>query len=509
MTLGTLLNVLCTFAATAELLNAQVGHEFKIGPADPVAAGERPANQTDVAVTVYNNNLALVRDTREYHHLQTGEISFPFEGVAAQIRPQTVSLKSISSPGSMRVLEQNYEFDLISPKTLMEKYVGATVKLQNFDKQISSQTVDAKLLSTNEGPIYRVGNEIYVGYPGNVVLPRVPANLTARPTLVWQLENSAADQKVEISYLTGGISWSADYVLTLAKDEKTLDVEGWVTLANQSGAAYENALLKVVAGEVNVVREEFRAETNVGFLADAASGAAEGRMQEEAFAEYHIYTLPHRTTIKQNQSKQVSLLSVGGVNVAKRYEYRGNESYYSAKIAPIKEEKAGVFLVFKNEEKNHLGIPLPAGVMRVYQEDESGAMQFAGEDHIKHIPKDEEVKLRLGSAFDIVGERTQTDFRVIADNVFESSYMIKIRNHKNADIAVDVVEPMDGDWAILDKSHGFVKKDARTAVFMLAVPRDGETTLTYSVRVSHGRPIGIPLPLSKPSIAPTSASHAQ
>lgn len=491
--------------ASAELQNVQVGDGIHIRKNDfeEGGAAARPANQTDVAVTVYNNNLALVRDIRQYQVLGTGEISFPFEGVAAQIRPQTVSIRSTSAPGSIRILEQNYEYDLISPNKLMEKYVGKKVKLQNFDSDLTSGTVEADLLSTNDGPIYRVSNEIYIGYPGNVVLPEIPENLTARPTLIWQLENDAPDQKIEVSYLTGGISWNADYVLTLAKDEKSLGVEGWVTLSNQSGTSYEQAQLKLVAGDVNIVREEDAGRLD--FFADASSsGAVAGvRMRQETFGEYHLYTLPRRTTIKQNQTKQVSLLSAEGVAVSKKYEYRGNAYYYSQQIAPITEEKVGVFLVFQNEEQNKLGIPLPAGVMRVYQEDESSALQFAGEDRIEHTPKDEEVKLRLGNAFDIVGERVQTDFRVVADRVFESSYEIKIRNHKESEIVVDVVEPMDGDWAILNKSHDFDKVDARTAVFALTVPADGETVLIYTVRVSHGAPIGIPLPISKPGGVPT------
>lgn len=453
----------------------------------------------NVAVTVYNNGLALVRDERHFPTIETGELSFRFDGVAAQIRPQTVSIRSTSAPGSVHILEQNYEYDLISPDKLMEKYVGKPVTLQNFDSTVTSDTVEAELLSTNEGPIYRVNNKIHIGYPGNVVLPEIPANLTARPTLIWQLENDAPNQRIEVSYLTGGISWSADYVLTLVKGEKSLGIEGWVTLSNQSGAAYENAKLKLVAGEVNIITDQPRrraVDTNeAGIVMDFFDDRT---AREEAFGEYHLYALPRRTTIKENQTKQVSLLSAEGVTVAKKYEYRGNASYYSQRIAPVTGEKVGVFLVFQNEEANKLGIPLPAGVMRVYQEDESGALQFAGEDRIKHTPKDEEVKLRLGNAFDIVGERVQTDFRIIADQVFESSYEIKVRNHKDEEIVVDVVEPMDGDWAILNKSHEFDKKDARTAVFTLAVPASGETVLTYSVRMSHGARIGIPLPISRP-----------
>ncbi|MDZ4858772.1 MAG: DUF4139 domain-containing protein [Candidatus Hydrogenedentes bacterium] len=462
-------------------------------------------DQTGVAVTVYNNNLALVRDTRRMR-IEQGEHSLRFVDVAAQIRPETVSFKYSANIGEVQVLEQNYEYDLITPAKLMEKYIGQTLRIQDFNSNSTAGTVEAELLSVNEGYIYRVGDEIFIGRPGQVVLPKLPENLAARPSLVWQLASTqSVESEVEVSYLTGGLSWAADYVLTMAKDEQSLGIEGWVTLSNGSGAQYSNAQLKLVAGEVNIVPDHtVGADTVVMFDSLSALGGAQ--MVQESFAEYHLYSLPRRTTIKENQTKQVSLLSAENVAVSKKYEYRGNESYYSQRIAPIKEEKVGVFVIFQNEEANQLGMPLPAGVMRVYQEDESGMLQFSGEDRIKHTPKDEEIKLRLGNAFDVIGERTQTDFRVIADNVYESTFEIKIRNHKQSDIAVDVVEPMNGDWHILDSSHEHVKRDARTAVFSLPVPKDGEAVLTYTVRVSYGQPIGIPLPITKPR--PASAPRA-
>ncbi|MCC6797023.1 MAG: DUF4139 domain-containing protein [Candidatus Hydrogenedentes bacterium] len=490
--------LLGAFAATAELQNVQVGGSVDIRnrmrmPATPEGVSSQ-RDRTDISVTVYNNDLALVRDSRRIR-VDAGEHTVRFSDVAAQIKPQTVKFNA--NQLAVRVLEQNYEYDLITPSKLMEKNVGKTVKIQDFNSHSSAGTVEAELLSVNEGSVYKVGNEIFIGRPGHVALPELPQELAARPTLQWLLESSQSlEADFEVSYLTGGISWNADYVVTLAKDEKSLDVEGWVTLANHCGATFENAQLKLVAGEVNRVREEVpRRMLDNGAVYDAPA-----LMREEAFGEYHLYTLPRRTTIKQNQSKQVSLLSAANVTASKRYEYRGNAYFYSQQIAPIRDQKVGVFLVFDNKKENNLGMPLPAGVMRVYQEDQSGALQFAGEDRIKHTPKDEEVKLRLGNAFDVVAERTQTDFRVVTDQVFESAYEIKIRNHKEFDVVVDVVEELDNDWTILTKSHEFVKKDARTAVFSLPVPKDGETVLTYSVRLSHGVPR--PLPLAAPTAAP-------
>ncbi len=504
--------VLAATVSFAELQNVQISagprtvRVSSLSLSDPLkAAGIGPettlADQKDVAVTVYNNNLALVRDTRAIK-LLPGEQELRFADVAQQIQPETVSLKSVSAPGTLQILEQNYEYDLISPSKLMEKYVGKQVSLVNFNNEINVGRTDAELLSVNEGPIYKVGDEIYLGYPGQVVLPEIPENLIARPSLIWLLDNQGTDQTIEATYLTGGLSWQADYVITLAKDDASLDLEGWVTLNNQSGATYTNAKLKLVAGDVNIVQAG-----GGGF--GGGGGVAMARKAlpvEESFAEYHLYSMPRRTTIKQNQSKQVSLLTADGVSAKKAYEYRGNGSYYSQKIAPLTHENVGVFLVFQNEEKNHLGIPLPAGTMRVYQEDSEGMLQFAGEDRIKHTPKDEEVRLRLGNAFDIVGERTQTDYQVIADNVFESAYEIKIRNHKEVPVTVDIVEPMPGDWDIREKSQDFVKKDARTAVFTVDVPKDGEAVVTYRVVMSFGRPIPAPRPMPKPLRAPAATA---
>jgi hypothetical protein len=448
--------------------------------AEPPRAVTSFDDQVEVAVTAYNNGLALVRDTRRLT-VPTGEALLQFEDVAQQIRPETVNLQSTSSAGSVTILEQNYEYDLISPSKLMEKYVGKPVKLINFDNDIKLDVTQAELLSVNEGPVYRVNGEIHLGFPGQVVLPEIPENLIAKPSLIWLVDNKAGDQTLEVTYLTNGLSWSADYVVTLARTDTSLDLAGWVTMNNQSGATYTNAQLKLVAGEVNVVREEV--QTKLYAAAEMARAMPVPLPQEEAFAEYHLYTMPRRTTIKQNQSKQLALLNGTDVACKKIYEYRGQTYYYSQQIPPTGEEHVGVFLEFRNEEKNSLGIPLPAGIMRVYQEDSEGMLQFAGEDRIKHTPKDEDVKLRMGDAFDIIGERIQTDYRVIGSNVHESAFDISIRNHKEQDITVDIVEPMPGDWEILSESVKHEKKDARTAIFHVDVPKDGEAKVSYRVRV--------------------------
>jgi len=449
---------------------------------DAYAAETTLQDQTDISVTIYNNDLALVRDRRNVK-LLPGELALRFGDVAEKIKPETVSLRSVSAPGTLHILEQNYEFDLMSPEKLMEKYVGKNVRLVNYDNEIGFTEKDAQLLSVNGGPVYKVENQIFLGHPGQVVLPQVPENLIAKPSLIWLLQNDGTDHEIEASYLTNGITWSADYVLTMNLEETQLDIEGWVTLNNQSGAQYANALMKVVAGDVNIAQPEQPMMKMAFAEARDAAGAAPAPMREEAFAEYHLYTLPRRTTIKQNESKQVSLLTAEDAGVRKIYEFNGANQPTNPEGK--QEGKADTFLMFKNDKANHLGMPLPAGVMRVYQQDSDGALQFVGEDRIKHTPKDEEIRLKLGTAFDIVGTRVQLEESRISDKVFEAAYEVVIRNHKDKPVAVNINEPAWGTWTVVSSSHEYRKRDANTLVIPVEVPVDGEVKVTYRIRITH------------------------
>jgi len=444
-------------------------------------AGTSVEDQVDVALTAYNDGLGLVRDTRELT-LPTGELFLDFRDVAERIKPETVSLQSLASERSLTVFEQNYEYDLMSPSKLKEKYVGEMVKLQSFSEKDGFETVDARLLSVNEGPIYEVDGEIYLGHPGQVVLPDVPEDLRATPTLVWLLDNALSNQELELTYLTEGISWKADYVINLARDDRSMDLTGWITLDNRSGATYENAELKLVAGDVH--RVERRPEPReMRMMMDAAVAERAAPAEQEAFAEYHLYTIPRRTTIRQNQQKQVLLLEADNIVSDKHYELHAPSHFFRQRVGTQRDLRPEVYIEFANEEGNNLGMPLPGGIMRVYQEDSAGMPQFAGEDRIDHTPRDEDVRLKIGSAFDVLADRVQTDFTRVSDRVTESSFEITLRNHKDADVTVDVVENLQGDWEILDSSHNYEQRDARTALFSLDVPSRGETVLTYDVRV--------------------------
>jgi hypothetical protein len=439
-------------------------------------------DQTDIAVTVYNNGLGLVRDTRNVS-LSNGEVLLQFSDVAEKIRPETVGLKSTSAEGSVRILEQNYEYDLMSPAKLLEKYVGQDVSLVNFSEEIGFEVQPAKLLSANGGNIFEVDGDIFLGHPGYVRLPEVPENLIAKPSLIWTLDNHQADQTLEVTYMTNGISWKADYVVTLDRSDTKLDLAGWVTMNNQSGATYREAKLKLVAGDVNVAREPRALGFAGGAVMNAAAPMEEAMPQEEAFAEYHLYTMPRRSTIKNNQSKQLRLLDGSGVACEKVYEFRGQRGWFFSQVGPMRDVHIAVFLEFENEEDNGLGIPLPGGVMRIYQEDSESMLQFAGEDRVDHTPKDETVRLRMGEAFDVVADRVQTDFKIIADNLYESAYEVHLRNHKEEDIVIDVIEPMTRDWEVLSNSHDFEKLSASTIKFPIPVAAGGDVKLTYRVRV--------------------------
>ena len=438
-------------------------------------------DQTEVAITIYNNDLALVKDRRKIP-LFPGEMTLQFKDVAQLIKPETVSMRSVSHPGALRIIEQNFEYDLIGYDKLMEKYVGKEVKLINFSDSIGFTEKSAQLISYTQGrPIYEIDDQIFLNHPGDVVLPEIPENLIAKPSLIWLLDNDETDQEIEVTYLTNGVSWKADYVVVMDEKVGQMDLDAWITLNNMSGTAYTNAILKLVAGEINQVHDYRPAEAQ--FDGGAMMMKSSAMVQEESFAEYHLYTVPRKTTIKENQSKQINLFSAGGVSVSKEYEFRGQQHYYSNQYATFGPEKVGTFISFENESDNQLGVPLPSGIIRVYQRDSDGALQFSGEDRIDHTPKDETVRLRLGNAFDVVGERVQTDFRRVSNNVMETSFAITLRNHKETDVVVSVVEPLFGDWEILQSSHTFEKVDAGTAIFAIPVGADGEVKLEYRVRI--------------------------
>jgi len=444
------------------------------------------ADQKKIAVTIYNSGFGVVRDEREIT-LPTGIVNLKFMEVASHIQPETVQIDPVTAGNKLFILEQNYEYDLMSPAKLMEKYVGKKVILiQKNQYKGERLPIEATLISyNNHQPIYKIGSKIVINRgTEEVELPSIPENLVSEPTLVWKLENLyPKKQEIVANYMTSGMRWNADYVAVLSADDKKCGLNGWVTIDNNCGATFKEAQLKLVAGDVQRVqpkRSMMRYET---MAMDSSKLGASG-FKEESLFEYHMYTLDRPTTLKQNQKKQVSLLEAHGIDVTKIYRCIGQNYFYRSRRGDmIKNIKIGVFISFMNSKTNNLGMPLPKGTVRVYKADSSGNNQFIGEDRIDHTPKDEKIEIKLGDAFDIVSERRQTSWKKLGNALYDTGWEIKIRNHKDEDIVVNVVEPFGCDWEILKSSQKYEKKDAFTAVFKVPVKKNSEAVVTYDARL--------------------------
>ena len=463
-----------------------------IAPDTPLAAPQNGTttldDQAELALTVYNSNIALVRDVRNIT-LARGQSDLHFMDIAATVNPATVHFRSLTEPTRVSVIEQNYEYDLLEPEKLLKKYVGKDVTLvrsRTVGGSTREEEVTARLLSYNNAPVWQINGEIVTGlHADHIRFPELPGNLYSRPTLIWTLDNGGGGRhRVEASYLATNLAWNADYVLTVARDDKNADLDGWVTLKNGSGTGFKNASLQLVAGDLNRVRQQMNA-----MMDEMKSRRAEAAapMAQEAFSDYHLYTLGHKTSINNAETKQVAMLNATGFPVIKRYVVNGQNFYYRnpySPSAPLKDD-VQVFYQLKNETTAGLGMPMPMGTVRVYQADSKGGLQFVGEDHINHTPKDEIINLKIGNAFDVVCERKQTDFQKIATNVYEMEFEITLRNHKAIPVTVEVNEPVGGTWQILRSTYNYTKTAAFAAQFNVPVAVDGTSVLRYRIRVTY------------------------
>ncbi len=439
--------------------------------------------RNQVSLTVYNQNFAIVRDVRTIE-LKEGLNIIKCPDIAAQIEPSSVSFRSLTAPEKCIILEQNFEYDLVSSEKLFNKYMDKKIKVMTKDNNIysgylSGYDKDLLVLSQQQGigPVYMVTRENI----RDIEFPVLPEGLITKPTLVWHLSNTKAGRHlVELGYITGGIGWQADYVATVSKDEKSLSLNGWVTVENRSGTAYENAGLKLMAGDVRKISEQPVIRKGV---MEARVMAAGNQFEEKEFFEYHLYTLGRKTTLQNNQTKQINLFSAPAVGFEKVYIYEGalyRWYYYDNWQNQQCNRKVAVKIEMKNAEKNGLGMPLPKGRVRVYKADTDDTLQFIGEDLIDHTPKDEKIVLSLGNAFDITGERKITDHKKIAANIYRDSYEIKLRNHKKEPVVVRVIERQFGDWNVIQSSYSYEKKDAGTIEFAAKIPQNDEITITYT-----------------------------
>ncbi len=449
------------------------------------AARSTSAQREEVSITVYNQNFGLVREIRNID-LPIGRSALEFRDVSQNIQPETVAIKSLTGAGAgFHVLEQNYRYDLLTPEKLLEKYVGKKVKVIRWNEKIGhDEEQEAEVLSVAGGTTLRIGNEITYGFPGRISFPSVPDNLIAQPTLVWMLDNQAPKQKVEVTYLTQNMTWESDYVFVINDTDTAGDLTCWVTVTNNTGTSYENAKLKLVAGDVQRVSKAAEVNSLAEDDRDGKDEAPRRQFREESFFEYHLYSLDRPTTLLTNEQKQVSMFVAPGVKVDKQMIFYGAEYYYRGSYGQVvSNQKVGVYLDIKNEEANHMGMPLPKGTVRVYKADKAGAKQFIGEDSIDHTPRDEKVRIKMGEAFDVVGDRKQMSWKPLGTCVSESSWEISLRNHKDTAVDVEIYEPIGGDWEVTQESLPHTKKDAHTFTFKPHIDARKDVKLTYTVRV--------------------------
>ncbi len=434
--------------------------------------------QKSLSVTVYNSNLGVVKDVRKIN-IPEGNSKIEITDVAQQIDPTSVHIKLDGN-----VIEQNYQYDLISLNKILQKYLGRNIQLIGEKNEL----IEGTLLSNYGGQIVIKKKD-----GGLVMLPSVakyrfnvgtlPEGLITKPTLVWLVNsNSNGNQDVEISYQTKGMNWHAEYVAVLNKDDNQLDLNSWVSVENTSGTTFKNAKLKLVAGDVNLLQNRSPYPTQYDKVYKSANMAAEQQFKEKEFFEYHIYNLQRPTTLANNETKQISLFEANGVKAHKKYFY-GSGGYYGYRNQNSK-GKVAVIVEFENKKENGLGIPMPKGKIRMYKSD-GESLEFIGEDLIDHTPKNEKIKIKIGDAFDILAEEKQTDHKRITDRVYEEAYEVTITNRKNEDVTVEVERNLGFDWEILNSSLPYNKKNVSTVTFNVPVKKDSKTKLNYRVRYVH------------------------
>jgi hypothetical protein len=449
--------------------------------ADPGELTSTLTDQSRVNVTIYNADLALVHD-RRHVVLAAGENNLAWRDVSAHIEPTSALIESLTAPTGLSVIEQNFNFDLLSYDAMVKKAIGQTVTIVHPDaKPPQPQRETAKLLSDNQGLLVQYADRIeQIRDQSYVLFTSLPPGLRDRPTLVLGLDSSrAGPQDVELSYLTSGLSWNADYVGQVSEHSDKLDLHGLVTLTNASGATYRDAQVQLVAGSVNSRPLRPGQLMEIGRITARASNQA----AQESFFEYHLYTLARPTTIADNQTKQVAFMAARDVSIRESLELRGETSYYVARQPDLGDKlKVQAYVTFENKG-GELGVPLPGGLVRLYKTDSRGISQFMGADYIEHTPRNETVRLHVGDSFDVTARKRQTDFHIVSANVNDSSYEITLSNAKTEAVDVLVVEPIPDDWQILAESQPHEKSSSSSATWHVRVPAGGKTVLTYSARV--------------------------
>ncbi len=465
-----------------------------------------PDAPTSTAITVYNVNMALVKDTRRLE-LTEGLNQVRLSDVAASIDPTSVHFRSLTAPDSCVIREQNYQYDLVSRSKLLDKYLGREITVRQRQDGGGFSATTGVLMSAQEQPargnmgsgatppgaaqaglVLSTPNGLLIVSPDSIELPELPEGLIVRPTLDWLIEcTQPGGHDVEVSYITDNVRWNCDYIATVNADDTRTDLTGWVTLHNRSGATYRDAHLKLIAGDVRRIEPQVAARTRGGAPGGMGMPGAAPQFEEQAFFEYHMYGMARPTTIRDNETKQVELLTTHDVPVTKLYYFNGRhrtDRGMDQPWGPLGKSKVQVKIQFTNSEADHLGMPLPKGKVRVYKSDPDGSRQFIGEDELDHTPRDEKVRLYIGDAFDVVGEWKQTDRRNLGPGVWEESVEVLLRNHKDQDVEVICEERGFSDWEIVKESMPSKKTSAHSFEYVVPVPKDTEAKITYTIRYS-------------------------
>ncbi|MBZ5522787.1 MAG: hypothetical protein LAP21_11165 [Acidobacteriia bacterium] len=476
------------------------------------AGAQSSGSEPETAVTIYNANFAVVRQNLKLD-LQSGINQTTYSGITAQVEPDSVVLRDPAGQRQLQILEQNYRNDPLSQALLLSLFEGKTLEFRRM-RDGKPETVQGKVIRSgyvprnaanpygynNElsQPIVEAEGRIVFGLPGEPLFPSLGENTILKPTLTWTLQTNVAGAfKAEISYITGGMDWDASYNVIAPEKGDVLDLAGWITMRNNSGKVFDNARIKLMAGDVskltsNTGRRDYDA---VGQL--AAKSAVEPVVREKAFDEFHLYTLERPVTLLDRETKQVEFVSAHNVKARRLYIYDGaqipNYGWSDENIRNSPDygtqmnKKVWVMQEFKNTKINGLGIALPKGRLRFYRRDNDGQLEFTGENLIEHTLADETIRVYTGNAFDLVGERKRIDYHVeSARRWLDESFEIRLRNHKKEPVEMRVVEHLYrwSNWDVSQKSDTFRKIDSRTIEFPVTVPPDGEKVVTYTVHYS-------------------------
>jgi hypothetical protein len=458
------------------------------------------------AITVYNGNFGVVRDTVPLK-LEKGITEQSYSGVTSLLEPESVILRDPSGKVALSVVEQSYRGDPVDQNRLLQMFEGRTIRFLKHmdDKQVIEEgtiiRAPSLVMTTNQyggqqqrmlEPIIEVDGQLMTQLPGIPLFPSLGDDSVLKPTLTWKLHSDqSAAFDAQLSYLTGGMTWKSDYNLVLPEQGDAVTLTGWVSISNNTGTTFEDAAIKLIAGDVNKVQDAPATRGRVQAMAMEADFAAAPKVEAKKFDEFHMYALPLTTTLRDRETKQLEFVRSENVATQKRYIYNGTGGmrYYGGistnqNYGQNSQPDVAIYREFENSEANGLGVALPAGKMRFYRMDSDGQLEFTGENTIDHTPKNETIRLYLGNAFDLVGERTRTNFyKHPSRDLIRESFQVEIRNRSEESVTVQIVEPLyrGSNWTIPEHSADYEKTDAQTIEFSLTVAPDAAETVSYTV----------------------------